>query len=237
MTAMSKQLVTSGNGGPPDQPDVSDIMTAALAPYRVLDDWGPARCAVFEARGLLERENGKLTVLERTTDPEQRWQLHLRAYGALEAMPPNDQLIAAHKAVRMAIQTEPTARERKLMVGLMLDGFAIKNDATIDGYISTVSYILADTPPDDVERSAASLKPPRWIPLPAIADAIKRMWLKYRADYGRPPPIPMLLEELTASRAELARTRNQIAEIGIARKALNEIAAATEDSYSPEDWE
>jgi hypothetical protein len=53
---------------------------------------------------------------------------------------------------------------------------------------------------------------------------------------GEVAAIPMLLEELTQSRASLARTRNQIAEIGLARKVLTEIAAATEDACPEEDW-
>ena len=58
-----------------------------------------------------------------------------------------------------------------------------------------------------------------------------------RADCGKPPPIAMLLEELTQSRASLARTRYQIAELGSDRLALTKIVAATDDSYPPkEDW-
>jgi hypothetical protein len=213
-------------------------MNAALAPYRVLDDWGPARRAIFDARFLLDRDRHRaLAVLERTTDPAERWKLHSRAHDVLDEMPSNEQLVAAHKAVTKAIETEPSARERKLMIGLMLDGFCISNSPTVDGYISILSYIPSDIPPDDFERSAAILKPPRWIPLPAIADTIKRMLLKWGADYGKPPPIAMLLEELTQSRASLARTRYQIAELGSARLALTKIVAATDDSSPPEeDW-
>ncbi len=210
-------------------------MNLALAPYRLLDELGSARRIAFEVRDLVDLDQGELVALQKATDPAERWKLHCRAYGALEEMPQPEKIVGAFRNVSAAIATEPIAKEKKLLIGMLLNGLFVRSGEEADGYISTLSWMLAEVQPDDFERSAFP-KPPKWIPLPALADAISRIWKTRRDNYGRPPPIAEVLEECTKSRHNLALVRREIIKIGKTHNALREIVAATEDSYPPEDW-
>jgi hypothetical protein len=232
------KLVTHKDIGAPDlprRPDIATVMNNALAPYHIIDEWKGLECLMWDVRNMLARESatGELRVLK-TKDQAKRFQLHCRTHEILDELPTNDLLLAKFQAVTTAIMTEPKPQERKYLLGAMLDVLGIPASDSIGNYINGLSWMLADVQPDDNERR--SYKPPRWIPLPAIADAVNRIWETCRDNhYGRPPLPAYVLEECIRSRCNLAHVRYRIAEIGRARQGLQKIIAATDDSYPPDD--
>ena len=74
-----------------------------------------------------------------------------------------------------------------------------------------------------------------WIPIPALAAAIEQLWRTHRGNFGRPPPIPEVIEICTRYRQELGRLISDIVTVGRTRRRLTEIVRATEDSYPDDD--
>jgi len=150
-------------------------------------------------------------------------------------LPPRDKIAAAFQVVNDAIRTEPTPKQHQLMVGLLLDGLFIKAGDDTDAYIQTLSWCLADAAPDACERSSGP-KPPPWIPIPALAPAARELWLTYRGNFGRPPPIPDVLDLCTRYRKDLGMLRSDIVSVRRTRHRLAKIVRATEDASPDEDW-
>jgi hypothetical protein len=207
----------------PRRPNVAKIMAAALAPYSAADDLSEE--AINRNSDLLVREGGQLKVLKHLpAEREKRFDLHCRAHEVLESFPPPRQMIEAYCSVKSAIATKPTSRECKFMAGLMLDGLGIRAGDEIDGYIQMLAYALSD---NDLDRSQ------RWMPLSAIARAVKQVCTTYGETYGRPPPISTVLQRSIESLFELRVVKLKMESIGRTLADFSEIAKATEDSYDP----
>src|SRR5229473_1333149 len=231
-------LVTRKDSRPdqPHRPDVSTVMNTALAPFRLHNEWSKPIGIAWNAYDLVARDrDGELVALKHAADQPQRWQLHCRAYSLLEELPTQDQIVAAYEALRVAIMTEPTVKQKQLLLGLLLDGCSIKAGPDIDKYIQLLTWMLGDCPPSEAERRGHPA-PPRWIPLAAIAKAIKHVLATRRNDDGRPVPIAEFLDECCNNRRKLISARSDIRQVGLTHQRLTEIVKATEDSYPDDDW-
>ncbi len=148
-------LVTRKDSRPdqPHRPDVSTVMNTALAPFRLHNEWSKPIGIAWNAYDLVARDrDGELVALKHAADQPQRWQLHCRAYSLLEELPTQDQIVAAYEALRVAIMTEPTVKQKQLLLGLLLDGCSIKAGPDIDKYIQLLTWMLGDCPPSGNNR-------------------------------------------------------------------------------------
>ena len=102
------------------------------------------------------------------------------------------------------------------MVGKALDLWMINPDAAAD-YREELVWKLADCPKQPTERE-----------VPAIAGAFNHLLDTYRPQYGKPPPIPDVLEECGRHSDRLIGLHDQI-------DHLRQTDAA--HSYPDEDWD
>ncbi len=231
-------LIVPPGGGPPDQRqlDIGTLMERALVPMRLADEWRQPIALTYksEVASLVERDrDGALATLRRTTGRQARWQLNITAYSVREELPTRAKILHACQVVRRAITIEPACRQAQLMVGMMLDGCAIKAGDDTDGYISALTWMLRDCAPRPEERYGR--QPPRWMPVPAIANAIRDVWSTRRVDYGRPIAIAEFLDLCAKHRRRLTQLRADLHRVALTHRALSEIVEATDDAYSPSD--
>jgi hypothetical protein len=219
---------------PEQQLSVARVMDQALAPFRLGEEMEDAYCGAWEARKLVEHDgDGKLAALQQATDQPARWALHCRAYELSDTLPPNDRIAAAYSAVIQSIKTEPTYKERKMLASVLLDGLGLKSDDGTAAYVEALAWALGDCPTRETEIYSSRK---RWIPIPAIARAIRQVWLTGRSDYGRPIPISDFLDECGRHSSRLIQLGGRIMLLGRARQRLTEIVKATGGSYPAEDW-
>ncbi|WP_050420317.1 hypothetical protein [Bradyrhizobium tropiciagri] len=216
---------------PEHQLSVAKVMTTALAPFKLMQNWRRIDLLNETVERRLTRidDDGELIAL-RTTDKAKRWEMNCEAYNLQEAMPPMAEIVAAHKAVDRAIETLPTYRERKLLAGLMLDGLGIKPEEGTAAYAEALAWTLENVAPGQGEERAVE-----YIPAPAIAAAIDWLWRNYGETYGRPPPIHTVLEQCVRFREKLDDVRDRIFAYGQAHRRLGQIIEATDGDIPDDD--
>jgi hypothetical protein len=209
----------------PNRPNVAKLMSAALAPYHALD--GISDKPIYQYRDLLEREDGELRVLKHLpAERAKRFSLHCRAYEAMECFPPHRELAPRYRCLKKAIETKPSSKECKFMLGLLLDGLGIKAGGEVDGWISMAAIALADIDPDGTRKE--------WMPLAAIARTVRQVVMTHGETYGRPPPISTILQRCESNLCELIMMKREFDSIGLALIDFRKIIKATEDSYPAE---
>ncbi|WP_375791101.1 hypothetical protein ACE102_03165 [Bradyrhizobium sp. vgs-9] len=230
------KIVIPPNTGAVDAPrrlSVSAMMDQALKPFHVVDDLSDAIRLASTVRDLVARGSGGDLIALRTTDPAERWELHCRAYEMVEVLPAAASIRVAFDVVHTSITTRPTEREKLALIGAMLGGCGIRSTPDVDSYIQGLAWMLGDCAVDRDIEWFNDRKP--WLPLPAIAAAVRKIWSERRDDYGRPVPIADFLDECRRYSSELVHHRSRVANLGVTHRCLSEIVKATEDSYPEED--
>lgn len=213
---------------------VARVMDQAMAPFRLGEEMEEAILIAYQARSLVQRDgDGDLIALKQAVDRPQRWALHCEAHGFIDELPQDDLITTAFNAVHGSITTtKPTFREYKMLAAVMLDGLGLKADDNTAAYVKSLAWLLSDCPPRQYEEQTHPRK--RWMPLPAVAAAIRQIWLTRSSDYGKPIPSCDVLDECGRHSNQLINLRGRIANLGSTRQRLVKIVQATEDSY-PED--
>jgi hypothetical protein len=131
--------------------------------------------------------------------------------------------------------TAPTEKQKIALIGVMLGGCGIRSTPDVDSYISALSWMLDDCPINrDIELY---LGRKRWMPLPAIAATVRKVWTNRREDYGRPIPIAEFIDECGRHSSLLLYERSRIETFGRMHCSLSAIVKATEDAEPPDDDE
>jgi hypothetical protein len=225
-------------GHPIDRPRHGDILRHAVAPLRARKDWQAAIDAAYDASTVVRRDGaGELIVLKHPLTPEYSFGLGLEADEHLEKLPPNEIIQAALDQIEAALTVKPTIESYHLLIGVLLDGLCIKAGDDVDGYIDGLGYLLEDVAPSRVERG---FKPPRWIPIPALAAAVEELLRTYRATYGKPPPNPDVIDLCARFRIQLLQFQNLLITVWNTRQSLVEInngIAASDDDVVDDDSE
>jgi hypothetical protein len=232
------KIVIPPTGGAVDKPrrlDIGAMMEQALQPFRIAKDLSDAMYRASAERDLVARSpEGRLIALD-TTDPAARWQLYCRAQDALDELPPLASIKEAYHTVNNSIITAPTEKQKIALIGVMLGGCGIRSTPDVDSYISALSWMLDDCPINrDIELY---LGRKRWMPLPAIAATVRKVWTNRREDYGRPIPIAEFIDECGRHSSLLLYERSRIETFGRTHCSLSAIVKATEDAEPPDDDE
>jgi hypothetical protein len=186
-----------------------------------------------DAFGIAQQSRDLDVALKRATTREARFDVHCKAYDALDMAPSKSVIVTAFESVKRALTAKPTAQERAALIGKMLDVMMINSDISSD-YAQALAWKLSDCPKQ--KESLFHRRKP-WLPIPVIAGAIDQMWLTYRPVYGKPPPIPDVLEECGHQSDRLIRLYDAIRNFGVTHETLVKIRTATEDSYpDDDDW-
>jgi hypothetical protein len=215
------------------QLSVAKVMDVALAPFRLREELTDAKLLAWQVRHLVERNSdGEIVALKRATDQPQRWRLH-DAHEAIDMMPPLKQIHSAYQTIANSIITKPTYTERKMLAGMLLDGCGIRADEGTAAWVEAVAWTLGEC-----ERRTTEFFDNRkpWMPMPAIAAAIRKIWLTQRDNYGRPIPIADFLDECGRHSSDLLSLQMDIINIGRTHQRLTQIVQATDDSYPDDDW-
>jgi hypothetical protein len=150
-------------------------------------------------------------------------------------LPPLAEIEAAHKAVEHTLRVKPQPADYQLLGAKMLDALGIKGGDDTDAYVEALAWTLADVWPANWESSGT----PRWIPIPALAKAVKRIWQDRDSweHFGgtKRPPIPDILEHCKDYRRDLVYVRNAVGLLGDTQKRLGRIIE-TVNAYDEEEW-
>jgi hypothetical protein len=225
--------ITTPPGGPLKLPDVATLMNTALAPFTLRDQWcGSIQAARDAATFLAVGKDGGLIALSDDAD----WiASRARAVEIRQKLPPHAELLAAYNAVDQTLRVKPASAEYQLLASKMLDVLGIKGGDDTEAYVEAMAWTLSDVWRANGDPSDT----PGWIPIPAFAKAIKRIWQDRDSwdHFGgtKRPPIPDIVEHCKDYRRDLVDVRNSIDMIGRTRKRLGQIIE-TVNAYETEEW-
>jgi hypothetical protein len=183
-------------------------------------------------RDLTEVRDRNYVALKLAKTKKQRFEVHLQALDLLELIPKRAVLAAAFQSVKKAMAAKPTAKERALLVGKMLDVLCINSDTSMD-YAATLVWKLSDCPKQETETLFHRRE--SWLPIPVIGATINHIWDTYRVEYGKPPSLPDVLEECGRQSDRLIQLYDDLDKLGRTHHHLTRIHKATEDSWPDED--
>jgi hypothetical protein len=215
----------------PTRTDVATLMNSALAPFNLQEQWcGPIWAARDAASFIAVDKDGELVALGDQVD----WiESRARALEIQQKLPPLAEIEAAHKAVDQTLRVKPTPEEYQLLGAKMLDVLGIRGGDDTDAYTEALGWTLAEVWPTTWERG------PAWIPIPALAKAIKRIWQDRDSwdHFGgtKRPPIPDIVESCRDYRSELVGVLGQIDMLGRTQKRLGRIIRTVND-YEADEW-
>jgi hypothetical protein len=116
----------------------------------------------------------------------------------------------------------------------MLDVLGIKGGDDTDAYIEALAWSLAEVWPEGWESHDM-----HWIPVPALAAAIKQIWKEpdFWNHFGgtRRPPIPEVIERCKDYRRNLVGVERNIWKLGCIWKRLDQIID-TVNEYDKDEW-
>lgn len=213
--------------------DVATLMNSALAAFSLQEQWsGPIWAARDAAPFVAVDKDGELVALGDNVD----WGTSRdRALEIQNKLPPLAEIAAAYKAVDQTLRVKPISEEYQLLTSKMLDVLGIKGGDDTDAYTEALAWNLAEVWPEAWERGDV----PRWIPIPALAKAIKRVWNDRDSwdHFGgtKRPPIPDIVEHCKDYRRDLVNVRDSIDMLGRTQKRLGRIIR-TVNSYEAEEW-
>jgi hypothetical protein len=234
-TLMPNAIITPIGGSlvTPTRTDVATLMDAALAPFTVRDQWcGPIRAAMEAAPFVAVDRDGELVALANNVD----WiASRARALEIQNQLPPLAEIAAVYKAVDQTLRVKPASGEYQLIASKMLDVLGIRGGDDTDAYVEAMSWTLQEAWPAAWERGDM----PNWIPIPALAKAVKRTWADRNSwdHFGgtKRPPIPDIVEHCKDYRRDLAGVRDQIDMLGRTQKRLGQIIRTVND-YEADEW-
>jgi hypothetical protein len=233
---MKNEIINTTRGSvgmaAPGAPDVAAIMNSALAPFKFFEQWSRSGALEAAAKFTAVDEYGDLVALGYDVD----WiASRARAVEIQNQLPPLAEIAAAHKSVDQAIRVEPASGEYQLLASKMLDVLGIKGGDDTDAYVEALAMMLADVDPDINDWPDT----PRWVPIPAFAKAVKRIWSDRDAweHFGgtKRPPIPDIVERCRDYRRDLFRVRDRIELLSHTQQQLGQIIERV-DSYEADDW-
>jgi hypothetical protein len=201
--------------------DVATLMNSALAPFNLQEQWsGPIWAAEDAAPFVAVDKEGELVALSDDAD----WKASRdRALEIQKNLPPPAEIEAAYNAVDQAIRIKPRSEEYQLLGSKMLDVLGIKGGDDTDAYVEALAWSLADVWPGKGDPGDT----PLWIPIPALAKAVKRVWADHASwdHFGgtKRPPIPHIVERCGDYRRDLVSVRWQIDMLGRTQKRLGRI--------------
>jgi hypothetical protein len=236
------ELTTSNNTvtEPRQQLSVAQVMDTALAPYQLMVEWNKHYWLTrrLEVERLTNRnDDGRYIALENAKTSEERFRVHCDAYDVRDELPALQQTLAVLKTIDRTVTTKPTYLERKLLIGMMLDGCGLKADEGTAAYVEAVAWTLGACEPRSTEKHNYSWERKAWMPLPAVAAAVKQVWLTQRDNYGRPIPIADFLDECGKQTVKLLDIRGYVVAVARTTRHLTKLIDATEDSYPPDEPE
>jgi hypothetical protein len=211
---MANDIVTPTSGSL----DVATIMNTALAPFTIRDQWGSAIEAAWKARdSVAVDKDGDLVALGDAVD----WHAsRARAVEIQKQLPPHAEIVAAYKAVDRSLRVKPAPEDYQLLTMKMLDVLGLRGGDDLDAYAEAMAWSLAEAWSDHHDQ-------PHWIPIPALAKAIKRTWEDRESwnHFGgtRRPPIPDIVDRCKDYRQDLAIARNSLNMLGRTSKRLEQI--------------
>jgi hypothetical protein len=211
---------------------VQSLMGEALHVFQFGDDleeaFGLAHCAA----DLVRVENGKFIALQGAMTREARFRVHCDAHEIFDELPSNEILLSAYRVVQRAMAIRPTEDDLAQLVGKALDIWFINSEVAAD-YGQALVWKLSDCPKQRTEGLFHRRK--RWLSVPAVAGAFNHLLDSYRPAYGKPPPIPDVLEECGRQSDRLIRLHDEIDQLGRTQALLGKVIKRTEDAYPKED--
>lgn len=205
--------------------DVATLLNTALAPFSLQERWSRSiRTAREAVKFVALDQNGELVALRDDAD----WTAsRAHAMEIQQKLPPLAKIAEAYKAVDQTIRVKPASEEYQLLTTKMLDVLGIRGGDDVDAYVEAVAWTLADVWPATWEP----IDVPTWVPIPAFAKAIKGIWEDRSAwtNFGKPPPLPDIIERCTGHRRDLVQVRDNIDMLGRTRKRLSQIIQAVKE--------
>ena len=210
-------------------------MNAALAPFALRDSWwAPLWAARDAATFVALGDDDELVALGDDVD----WIASRdRALEIQNELPPLAEIEAAYKQVDQHLRVKPAPEEYRLFASkMLLDVLGIRGGDDLDSYLECLAWTMADVWPENWERSST----PGWIPIPAFAKAIKRVWEDRESweHFGgtKRPPIPDIVERCKDYRRDLVSWRADINLIGTTQKRLGQIIETVSEYESDGEW-
>jgi hypothetical protein len=233
---MASNIITQTSGSlvTPTRTDVATLMDTALAPFNLRDRWSEAIEAARKATPFVAvDDDDELVALGDNVDwPSSR----ARAVEIQQKLPPLTEITAACKAVDKTLRVKPVPEEYQILASKMLDVLGIRGGDDTDAYTEALAWTLADVWPSSSRDCEYGL--PKWIPIPALAKAIKRV-LEDRDSWEhfggtKRPPIPDIVDRCKDYRHDLACVLAQLEMLGRTQERLGQIIQ-TVDQYEA-DW-
>ncbi|MFH0295671.1 hypothetical protein AAFX91_00305 [Bradyrhizobium sp. 31Argb] len=213
--------------------DVATLMNSALAPFILQEQWCSSIQAARDAAPFLAGDkDGELVALSDNAD----WRASRnRALEIQESLPPPAEIEAAYQAVDQTLRVKPVSGEYQLLASKMLDVLGIKGGDDTDAYVEALAWTLSDV----WRAKGDSADTPHWIPIPALAKAVDRVW-QYRDSWyhfggTKRPPLPDIVDHCKEYRRDLVNVRDGIDMLGRTRKRLSQIIR-TVNAYETEEW-
>lgn len=215
---------------PPTGRNTATVMQAALAPFKLKEQWcSQIQAAERAAEFVAYDKDGSLVALSDDAD----WKAsRARAVEIQAQLPPLSEIEAAYAAVDRSIRVKPAPQDYEFMLAMMLDVFGIRAGDGLDAYAEILALELAEVHPGDWERGV-----PLWIPIAALAKAIRRMWRDRAAwnHYGRQMPFPDLLDLCVDARRDLVGVRDKVVLLGRTQHRLGRIIEVVNASEAEDD--
>jgi hypothetical protein len=213
------------------------MLRVATAPLRLRDTWqAHVQRAAYKSGGLVRTDRDGQLVALKDSDKRDRFLLAVDADEHLDAMPERAEIGAVLDQLDKEIDTKPPLEEYQLLVGVLLDGLAIKAGDDCDGFQDALSYCLEYVEPGRDERR---YKTPKHIPIAALAGAVEELLRTFRATYGRPPPIADVVDLSRKHRLRLCAFRDDMIGLWNTRQHLIQISnasSADEDEPAEGAW-
>jgi len=235
---MASNIITQTSGSlvTPTRTDVATLMDTALAPFNLRDRWSEAIEAARKATPFVAvDDDDELVALGDNVDwPSSR----ARAVEIQQKLPPLTEITAACKAVDKTLRVKPVPEEYQILASKMLDVLGIRGGDDTDAYTEALAWTLADVWPSSSRDCEYGL--PKWIPIPALAKAIKRV-LEDRDSWEhfggtKRPPIPDIVDRCKDYRHDLACVLAQLEMLGRTQERLGQIIQTVDQYEADGPW-
>jgi hypothetical protein len=222
---MNTDLISGSAGnavaGSIKQPDYGAVLKASAELYAYIQHSAATRRVLRDVDDLL-----KLKGLP--ADDKLLISIHERASDALEQIP-LQQLQQARAVIQATLNdNKPSVPERKWAIGKMIDVLGIAAGDDRSAYSEAAAFELGNLEWSHID---ANLGLPDWIALPCIMHAARKLTMRTRETYGRPPPLAELVEECRESRVHLMHVLDDLEQCEREAMKLQRIADATEAAY------
>lgn len=200
----------------------------ATEPYRIAARLDRTFGEVEMLRDLVEVDgNGKLVCLQGAKSPKRLWQMGEQARFSLTILPACDEVSAIREMLRADLDTEPPIEHRVELVCTMLDAQGITGS---DSYIQMLAWKLGDCPQRATEPHRRDTP---WFSMAAITKVIDDIVSNNKPEYGRPIPIPDVLDAAGRRASELIQLDFELVNLNNTIVRLKRIVVATKHILKP----